>query len=294
MEGNNAEEIFDWLPIHPNKDTFYLDVKAKGSPSLCLLIFANVFGKASQLYRMKNYMRKYPRFVDYAIFLGNITDLTLEEKKSPEIQAKCEGEMSSLLDYAENLGCKILYVPAETDPDSLYEATEERRPKLTINSKNIHKTCYSLGEGLVIAGIGGYFNNSTKPWNENNSLEECGNYGSAKYFETTLRSVIQNTNMAHDKSQILLASYISPLLKGENKGDNELEDFMEVIDDAKSTEKVLAILHGNKNRQKSLTHRAGVTILNPGSLKDGHMLILELIKTKGKWSITSTEFINLM
>ena len=294
MEPSGTEEIFDWQPVDPNKDTFYLDAKAKGSPTLCVLVFSCLFGKAAQLYRMKNYIQKNPRFIDYAIFLGNLSNLSSEEKKAAEVQAQTEGEISSVLDYAENLGCKVLYVPAEGDPDSLYEPTEEQRPKLTTNSKNIHKTCYSLGEGLIVAGIGGYFNNNTKSWNEINLLEEKGNYTSSKYFETNLRSLIQNANMTHEKSQILLASYISPPLHNEELQDNEFKDYISVIKEAQASEKVLAILSGNKNRTKSLRYCSEITVLNPGSLKDGHMAILELIKVKGKWKIASTEFINLM
>eukprot|EP01022_Parablepharisma_sp_SALTPOND_P023454 TRINITY_DN496_c0_g1_i1.p1 TRINITY_DN496_c0_g1~~TRINITY_DN496_c0_g1_i1.p1 ORF type:complete len:314 (+),score=22.48 TRINITY_DN496_c0_g1_i1:86-943(+) len=285
MEPQSTFEVFEWKPKYSTEDVHYLDIKSKSPPTLRLLILSNLCNKLSHLYRMKNYIREHPCFIDYAICLGNLTNLSRGDKKMPEIQAKGEGEISSMLDYIENLGCKVLYIPGDTDPDSLYEYTEEKRPKLTANSHNIHKTCYKLAEGLVVAGLGGYISEAAE------YLNDCGNYASSGYFANSLRSVLQNTAMMHDKSQIILASYISPITNGE-KAANAQEEYMPVISDLKA--QVVSILHGNSAVGKAMVDCEGIISINPGALKTGNMLIMDLIRVKGKWEVTSTEFVNLI
>ena len=285
------EEIFDWQVKYSTHDVQYLDSKGKGAPTLHLLIVSNLNGKLVNLYRMKNYIREHPRFIDYAVCLGNMGHLTAEDKKSPEKQAKVEGEISTILDYIENLGCKILYIPADKDPDSLYENTEDKRPKLTVNSHNIHKSTYKLAEGLVICGIGGSVCESLT------RLEDCSNYSSPGYFTNSLRSVVQNAGMLYEKSQFIVASYISPSRPGlvpVAMEANSSAEYLQVLADTRSITPVIAIMHGNTEYGKSLVNTQEWAMMNPGNLAEGNFAVMELVRAKGCWHPASTEFINLI
>jgi len=276
---------YDWQQKSEEKDIPYLSYKTQFPQTLRILVLSNILSGLPQLYRLKNYLRSHPTFIDYTIVLGNFTNLSKEDKKIPENQARSEGEISSIFDYLENLGCKVLYIPAENDPDTLFEHTEIKRPKFTMGSYNVHKTIYKLSEGLILAGLGGHL------LEDPSVLNDCSNFGSEGYFITSLRSLLQNASLFSEKSQILLSTYISPNIF-ETKFPNTATEYIDTIIEQKS--KILGILHGNKNSSKSLKNTNGFMVINPGSLKNNNAGILELTRIKGKWEITSTELINLI
>lgn len=283
-----APNVYDWKNRYPSYDIQYFDKLAMGPQSLKILIFSNVDGKLAQLFRMKNAFRVEPIRFDYAVILGNITNLSPEDKFTQEKQSKSEGEISSMLDYTENLGCKILYIPSEQDPDSLYETNEGKFKKLTVNSNNIHKTSYKLAEGLVIAGIGGYMDNSI------GKFKHTSNWYSPDYFSNALRSVVQNVGLEHPNDQLILASYVSPSDYCMTKCNlNKSVEYMKIISEMYSSVPTLAVFHGNRFEERAIIKEKNLNIINPGKLSEGQVAKMEVIKSKGKWHIEEVELHSL-
>ncbi len=286
------EEIFGWQTKYSMQDVQYLDYKSKGPQTLTLLVISNVCSKLVQLYRLKNFMREHPQHtIDYSICLGNLAALSPADKKAPEAQARAEGEISAILDYLENLGCKTLYVPGAQDPDSLFEPSEEARPKLTVNSHNIHKSSFRLAEGLVACGLGGHLDPAS-------TLFDCSNYSSAGYFANSLRSVVQNAGVQYEKSQFILCSYVSPSMSTMKPAEipGTSSEFMSVLGDTRTVAPVVAVLHGNRAFGKSLitSEEPRCNVVNPGPLCEGCMAVVDLIRTKGVWRVSGTEFVSLI
>jgi hypothetical protein len=75
--------------------------------------------------------------------------LSHHELSSPETEAVATGDMASVIAHLENIVCRVIYLPGDTDPAKA--AAEQLN--LTPNSVNIHARSLPLSTGLCISGF---------------------------------------------------------------------------------------------------------------------------------------------
>ena len=87
-----------------------------------------------------------PKF-DLILIIGPFTDV--KKSSTPEDLAVAEGDMASSIAQLENITCRVVYLPGETDPPN----TMIEQLHLTPNSVNLYARRLLLRDGLYITGF---------------------------------------------------------------------------------------------------------------------------------------------
>jgi len=84
--------------------------------------------------------------IDMIIAMGPFTN---KEASSSEEAAMAEGDIASIIAQLENIACRVVYLPSESDPAAIFQAGIH----LTPNAVNIHGRRLPLTQDLAIMGF---------------------------------------------------------------------------------------------------------------------------------------------
>jgi hypothetical protein len=140
---------------HPEKMPSYYNRRARDEV-LRVLLVTDIRCSLSNIHQLAELLAHRREYVDMIWVAGNLTVLREEDRANPAKFASSEGEMSAVISALENIQCRVVYVPGETDPESTYPREADLvPPRLTPHSCNLHARCLRLAPDLVIAGLAG-------------------------------------------------------------------------------------------------------------------------------------------
>jgi len=151
--GSASPDGNEWR--HPEKMPSYYNRRARDEV-LRVLLVTDIRCSLSNIHQLAELLTHRREYVDMIWVAGNLTVLTDEDRANPAKFAASEGEMSAVISALENIQCRVVYVPGETDPESTYPREADLvPPRLTPHSCNLHARCLRLAPDLVIAGLAG-------------------------------------------------------------------------------------------------------------------------------------------
>jgi hypothetical protein len=227
--------------------------------------------------------------------------------KTPEETAMALGDMASTVAQLENIVCRVLYLPTESEPDR----TLREQLHLTPNSVNIHGRCVNIVNRVQITGfsernIQSVCNRTTRADDEieepetlevmsgvsKNAIESLLFGGEEKRF-VNIEAFDEDedtsgTSTAVDKDLgiFTLHYHYSHTLN------NVLFHMNDKIQAAQI--KLCIIASSNDQEISRLPTKVGdMTIAPVRSLERGYFTSLELIKDDGKWNVGRIDIHNL-
>ena len=236
---------------------------------LKILILSNINSNNLYLFKLKEWQIKQNIYFDYLFFLGDFLSFSENDKNSIKEIANDEAQTGGLISYLENLCLNVIYIGGNNDAVTLFN---EPFPSLTVKSKNIHQKFCKLAEDLYLIGFGGNIHGKNM-----HKLEEtfiCLNKyimdnDKLKNFQTIL---INNDNYYENKDTKLIYELIF-----KNKENN-----------------IFLNINGNPKEKQGTFKLFDTTIINPGSINDGNIGILDLdrdINNNNSWKIKNIEYI---
>ena len=302
---------FEDLFITVNKDSL------KESKEFSILIVTDIHKSLPYIEKLKEWQMDYKQMFDYVFCLGDMLNLKEEDQKNDEVIFKSEGELSSIINYLENICLNVLYIPGNHEPYTLFKKSP---PKLTIKSLNIHKCFYPLTKDLYVFGFGG----SVPTIKSLNYVEKSclftdiskevlwdgypftGDYDSAdKHYELQFMDAWNNGLEEIKKERgtlegikFLLMTHNGPfysntsVLTYDNKfsymGSKFLNNFIT------NTKDIILNCHGHTHDGRGVARINGVDVINAGPLLFGHFLKMKLKRDSMlEWCLSGLEFNNV-
>jgi Icc-related predicted phosphoesterase len=284
---------------------------------LNFLVVTDIHKSLPYIEKLKEWQMETKHMFDYVFCLGDILNLKEEDQKNDEIVFKSEGELSSIINYLENICLNVLYIPGNHEPHTLFRKCP---PKLTVKSQNIHKCFYQITKDLYVFGFGGSVPTILSKFNvdqtclftdiTNDILWEgypfIGDYDSAdNAFKTEFMEAwssgleeIKNERGTLEGIKFILLTHNGPfysntsVLNYKNRfsymGSKFLNNFINNSTD------ILADLHGHTHDGKGLCKVNNVEVINAGPLLFGNFLRMKLKRdTMLEWCVAGLEFNNL-
>ena len=306
-ETSNFEELF----ISQNKE--YL----KEFKELNILIVADIHKSLAYIEKLKEWQLETKQMFDYIFCCGDFLNLTEEEQKDDELIYKSEGEISSIINYLENICLSVLYVPGNHEPHTLFKTAH---PKLTIKSQNIHKCFYQLTKDLYVFGFGGsvpailskyttdktsLFNDVTKEilWH---GYPYIGEYDIAdQKFEKDFMEawneglkMIEKERNSLEGIKFILMTHVGPfysnssVLVNKDKfvymGSQFLNNFIN------NSKDIILNCHGHTHNGRGVGKVNKVDVINAGPLLFGNFMKIKLKRDSMlQWSLAQLEFNDL-
>ena len=237
---------------------------------LKILVLNNINSNYLYLFKLKEWQIKSNIYFDYLFYLGNFLSYSDKDKNNVKEIANDEAQTGGLLSYLENLCLNIIYIGGNNDCVTLFK---NPFPYLTVKSKNIHKNYFKLADDLYVVGYGGNIN-------DNNIFELEDTFSSLhKYLVendklTNIQTIlINNDNYNENKDSKLIYENI---LK--NKENN-----------------IFLNLNGNIEEKKGAYKLFDTIVINPGSIIDGNIGILDLERdiNDNSWKIKNMEYLSI-
>ena len=234
-----------------------------------ILIISNINSNNLYLFKLKEWQIKQNIYFDYLLFLGNFLSFSENDKNSIKEIANDEAQTGGLISYLENLCLNVIYIGGNNDAVTLFR---KPFPSLTVKSKNIHQNFLKLAEDLYMIGFGGNINGNNMHQLED-TFEALKKYindnDKIKNYQIIL---VNNDNYYENKDTKLIYEH---LLK--NKENN-----------------IFLNINGNPKEKQGTFKLYDTTIINPGSINEGNIGILDLdrdINTNNSWKIKNIEYI---
>ena len=235
---------------------------------LKILILSNINSNNLYLFKLKEWQIKQNIYFDYLFFLGNFLSFSDKDKSSIKEIANDEAQTGGLLSYLENLCLNVIYIGGNNDTETLFK---KPFPSLTVKSVNIHQSFYKLAEDLYLVGYG-------KNINGNNMYELEETFSSLhKYIKENdkiknIQTILINNDNYHESKEAKL--------------------IYEIIFQNKEN-KIFLNLNGNSGENQRTYELFNTTIINPGSMIDGNIVILDLERdiNNNLWKVKNIEYL---
>ena len=276
--------------------------------TISFLLLSDIHRADKKVEKLKNwYLNLNEKIIDYVIISGDMDTLQNEEKDKQildkEVCSKSEAYISNLLTYIEVFSCPLIIIPGNHDPYSMFipnkNIDEEKLPKLTQHSTNIHKGNFIINDELQIIGLGGsvpgFYKDDDKneiwtgfPYSNDSQLKEDLNLTMKKNFDKNKQTILlthvgpsgSSTSIDYDdpKKQIIA-------------GSNAIEEVL-----IENQFKIFLNIHGHIHNGTGRSKINKIHIINPGSLSQyGDFAIIRIAKNSvnKKWILASSEFLTL-
>lgn len=119
------------------------------------LVISDLHYRMDRIQQIAQYLKVRNERVDVIFSPGDFCNLAPKENNGdhPQVMVRAEEELKQMLSALEMIFPKVLYVPGNHDPFSLFASPS---PSYSSNSLNLHKRFLRLGaSSLVVAGLGG-------------------------------------------------------------------------------------------------------------------------------------------
>ena len=235
---------------------------------LKILVLNNINSNYLYLFKLKEWQIKSNIYFDYLFYLGNFLSYSDKDKNNVKEIANDEAQTGGLLSYLENLCLNIIYIGGNNDCVTLFK---NPFPYLTVKSKNIHKNYFKLADDLYVVGYGGNIN-------DNNIFE----------LEDTFSS-LHKYLVENDKLTNIQTILINNDNYNENKNSKPI--YEKILKNKENN--IFLNLNGNIEEKKGTYKLFDTIVINPGSIIDGNIGILDLERDikDNSWKIKNMEYL---
>ena len=235
---------------------------------LKILVINNINSNNLYLFKLKEWQINHNIYFDYLFFLGNFLSFSDKDKSSIKEIANDEAQTGGLLSYLENLCLKIVYIGGNNDIGTLFK---KPYPSLTVKSINIHNDFYKLAEDLYVIGYGGNINDDNKY-----ELEDT--------FDSLHKYIEENDRIKNIQTILINNDYYN-----ENKTIKLI--YEKIIKNEKN--KIFLNLNGCTEEKQGTYKLFDINIINPGSINDGNLAILDLERDikNNSWKTQKIEYL---
>ena len=237
---------------------------------LKILVLNNINSNHLYLFKLKEWQIKSNINFDYLFYLGNFLSYSDKEKNNIKEIANDEAQTGGLLSYLENLCLNIIYVGGNNDCVTLFKTPF---PYLTVKSKNIHKNYFRLADDLYVVGYGGNINDDNI-----SQLEDT--------FSSLHKYLVDNDKLTNIQTILI-----------NNDNYNENGDSKLIYENIfKNKENNIFLnLNGNIEEKKGTYKLFDTIVINPGSVIDGNIGILDLERdiNDNSWKIKNMEYLSI-
>ncbi|EGC33782.1 hypothetical protein DICPUDRAFT_154099 [Dictyostelium purpureum] len=275
--------------------------------TISILIVSDIHLSFNNIKRLNKEMVDNNKNIDLIICSGDVCNFDPVDSEDLLKVSACEGEMSNIYTYLHNIHKNIIYIPGNHDAKTtLLFPKGGSPPKLTTHSNNIHKNSYRLDDDLVLVGLGG-----SLPSIRNNENHWAGYpYQTEQEVETDLtetfeaskqQQTINSKSPLKTNDKIVLLTHMGPYNSSTTIDQIECKD-AEIYSGSKSINKfilenqsqIFLNIHGHTHHATGMARVGKTYVVNPGSVRSGHYVILTLEKYCGQlWRTKSTEFFKL-
>ena len=237
---------------------------------LKILVLNNINSNYLYLFKLKEWQIKSNIYFDYLFYLGNFLSYSDKDKNNVKEIANDEAQTGGLLSYLENLCLNIIYIGGNNDCVTLFK---NPFPYLTVKSKNIHKNYFKLADDLYVVGYGGNIN-------DNNIFE----------LEDTFSS-LHKYLVENDKLTNIQTILINNDNYNENKNSKPI--YEKILKNKENN--IFLNLNGNIEEKKGTYKLFDTIVINPGSIIDGNIGILDLERDikDNSWKIKNMEYLSI-
>jgi len=289
-----------------------------------ILLVSDIHLNYEYLERLKEWTVKKKKVFDFIFCTGDFLKLNYPENEDNKVIAKSESELTSIINFLENICLNVIYLGGNHDPKSIFESSN---PSLTVKSVNIHKKSLKIANDLYVYGIGGsipaiesnyliedsnfapFLDVSSKiKWQgyPYNKLMDDPNYkNSDELFEEDLKEFWQiskneiGENNTTKNIKYILLSHIGPFysntttVESEGKcvysGSQALQKFLV------SNKDIFLNIHGHTHQGVGIINFSNYCVINPGSLSLGDFALISLKRNFiNEWVLGKTEFVKLI
>ena len=235
---------------------------------LKILVINNINSNNLYLFKLKEWQINHNIYFDYLFFLGNFLSFSDKDKSSIKEIANDEAQTGGLLSYLENLCLKIVYIGGNNDIGTLFK---KPYPSLTVKSLNIHNDFHKLAEDLYVIGYGGNINDDNKY-----ELEDT--------FDSLHKYIEENDRIKNIHTILINNDYYN-----ENKTIKLI--YEKIIKNEKN--KIFLNLNGCTEEKQGTYKLFDINIINPGSINDGNLAILDLERDikNNSWKTQKIEYL---
>jgi len=257
-ETKTFEEIFLSQSVEENLKINHLKI----------LVINNINSNNLYLFKLKEWQINHNIYFDYLFFLGNFLSFSDKDKSSIKEIANAEAQTGGLLSYLENLCLKIVYIGGNNDIGTLFK---KPYPSLTVKSINIHNDFHKLAEDLYVIGYGGNINDDNKY-----ELEDT--------FDSLHKYIEENDRIKNIQTILINNDYYN-----ENKTIKLI--YEKIIKNEKN--KIFLNLNGCTEEKQGTYKLFDINIINPGSINDGNLAILDLERDikNNSWKTQKIEYL---
>ena len=233
---------------------------------LKILVLNNINSNYLYLFKLKEWQIKSNIYFDYLFYLGNFLSYSDKDKNNIKEIADDEAQTGGLLSYLENLCLNVIYIGGNNDCVTLFKTPF---PYLTVKSINIHNTYLKLADDLYVVGFGGDIND-----NNEYQLEDT--------FSSLHKYLVEN-----DK----LTNIQTILINNDNYNENKDSKLIYEKIFKNKENNIFLNLNGNIEENKGTYKLFDINVINPGSIIDGNIGILDLERDikDNSWKIKSME-----
>jgi len=235
--------------------------------------------------------------IDYLICPGDICNFNPVNCNDEQLVKECEEEMKKIFIALETIHPNVLYVPGNHDAKTtLLIDGDHDALKLTSHSRNLHKSSIRLDDDLVMIGCGG-----SLPSLKNEKNHWTGYpYQKEEDIQVDLDQMLshsQSTTKLKENDRIILLTHSGPFTSGTTI--DQVEDPGTLIHSGsksintliENNKSIFLNIHGHTHHASGMCRVGKTYIVNPGSLRTGHYMIVTLEKYCNElWRIKSTEF----
>jgi hypothetical protein len=249
------------------------------SSKLRILIVSNIdLSSTGQLAEF--YINQGPIF-DLCIVCGPFAHPEVPDINSPENIAASQGDMASQLAYFENIVCRVVYLPSESEPPK----TLAEQLHLTPNSVNIHARSILLTPNLYLSG----FTETSHSICDYESIDvedvDC--------YEIQTSTIIKAINEVLSNELIISSPQKNGIFILNYKYLHTLNHFLFFSQDIIESLSLIIIPTKNVGNMNLENHFPNIKIVQPQSLIDGLYSIVELeyenVHTSSRWTVTGIE-----
>lgn len=270
---------------------------------LRLLLVSDTHLNLERISKLVEWVVEEAQEYDFIVLSGDIINLSAEEHALQSAAAAAEGSTSSVISALESIQSKVIYIPGNHDHSSLF-APLDKRPHLTVFSRNIHAASIRVAHDLVICGFGGSCP-ATK------DAQECWSgvpFASQATFSEAFAAAVTNWNKEiKPDDSILLVTHVGPLCSCTAivhdfspspeifTGAASISQHIQQLQKTK-TRQLLANVHGHTHAARGMRVLGDerTPVVNPGSLSEGNFGVMTLRRQgQGKWMVSSVDLISL-
>ncbi|KAH3760357.1 ser/thr phosphatase family protein [Pelomyxa schiedti] len=283
------------------KRTWWFD---ESKTRLRILVVSDMHAKMECLHALAKWATRSHEEIDLILLPGDLGSFKSTDVSIPEKCCECEGEMSSVIGYLENLCTRVVYIPGNHDAPSTYTLPT---PRLTTNSVNIHGLCIRIAPNLVIAGFGGSmpaqkggveYEYGAFPFRRDDQISE----GVVQALSSTETPSIPISTSICPTDSIILMTHVGPSNSSTTvdnvsvpcvyAGSNSLAG---LLSESKWAQQTILNVHGHTHKAPGACYVGKIPVLNGGALQLETFALVTLEKSPDRplWRATSLEIHSL-